>query len=144
MSEDQKRKLQAQLWKIADELRGNMNADEFRDYILGFIFYKYLSEKMLVYANGILSEDAINYKEIQEATEEGQAYLDAVRDVSVEKIGYFLRPSVLFSSIAMLGQASESNSNFLSSFNDKINAQIEKMKERKKGLLQQMFVFYVL
>lgn len=144
MSEDQKRKLQAQLWKIADELRGNMNADEFRDYILGFIFYKYLSEKMLVYANGILSEDAINYKEIQEATEEGQAYLDAVRDVSVEKIGYFLRPSELFSSIAMLGQASESNSNFLSSFNDKINAQIEKMKERKKGLLQQMFVFYVL
>ena len=144
MSEDQKIKLQAQLWKIADELRGNMNADEFRDYILGFIFYKYLSEKMLVYANGILSEDAINYKEIQEATEEGQAYLDAVRDVSVEKIGYFLRPSELFSSIAMLGQASESNSNFLSSFNDKINAQIEKMKERKKGLLQQMFVFYVL
>ena len=41
MSEDQKKHLQAQLWKIADELRGNMNADEFRDYILGFIFYKY-------------------------------------------------------------------------------------------------------
>ena len=140
MSEDQKRKLQAQLWKIADELRGNMNADEFRDYILGFIFYKYLSEKMLVYANGILSEEAINYKEIQEATEEGPAYLDAVRDVSVEKLGYFLRRSELFSSIAMRGQASESNSNFLSSVNDKIDAQIEKMK----GLLQQMFVFNVL
>ena len=92
MSEDQKRKLQAQLWKIANELRGNMNADEFRHYILGFIFYKHLSEKMLVYANGILSEEAINYKEIQEATEEGPAYLDAVRDVSVEKLGYFLRP----------------------------------------------------
>ena len=140
MSEDQKRKLQAQLWKIANELRGNMNADEFRHYILGFIFYKYLSEKMLVYANGILSEEAINYKEIQEATEEGPAYLDAVRDVSVEKLGYFLRRSELFSSIAMRGQASESNSNFLSSVNDKINAQIEKMK----GLLQQMFVFNVL
>ena len=140
MSEDQKRKLQAQLWKIADELRGNMNADEFRDYILGFIFYKYLSEKMLVYANGILSEEAINYKEIQEATEEGPAYLDAVRDVSVEKLGYFLRRSELFSSIAMRGQAYESNSNFLSSVNDKIDAQIEKMK----GLLQQMFVFNVL
>ena len=140
MSEDQKRKLQAQLWKIANELRGNMNADEFRHYILGFIFYKYLSEKMLVYANGILSEEAINYKEIQEATEEGPAYLDAVRDVSVEKLGYFLRRSELFSSIAMQGQASESNSNFLSSVNDKIDAHIEKMK----GLLQQMFVFNVL
>ena len=140
MSEDQKRKLQAQLWKIANELRGNMNADEFRHYILGFIFYKHLSEKMLVYANRILSQEAINYKEIQEATEEGPAYLDAVRDVSVEKLGYFLRRSELFSSIAMRGQASESNSNFLSSVNDKIDAQIEKMK----GLLQQMFVFNVL
>tara|TARA_Y200000002_G_C22243432_1_gene480678 strand:- start:18 stop:173 length:156 start_codon:yes stop_codon:yes gene_type:complete len=45
MSENQLA-LQKQLWNIANELRGKMNADEFRDYILGFIFYKYLSEKM--------------------------------------------------------------------------------------------------
>ena len=43
MSEDQKRLLEQQLWNIANTLRGKMNADEFRDYILGFIFYKYLS-----------------------------------------------------------------------------------------------------
>jgi type I restriction-modification system DNA methylase subunit len=41
MSEYHKRQLQQQLWNIADTLRGKMNADEFRDYILGFIFYKY-------------------------------------------------------------------------------------------------------
>ena len=46
MSEDQKKQLEQQLWNIANTLRGKMNADEFRDYILGFIFYKYLSEKM--------------------------------------------------------------------------------------------------
>ena len=51
MSEEQLRQLQRQLWNIADTLRGKMNADEFRDYILGFIFYKYLSEKMVSYAN---------------------------------------------------------------------------------------------
>ena len=45
MSEEQKRVLEQQLWNIANTLRGKMNADEFRDYILGFIFYKYLSEK---------------------------------------------------------------------------------------------------
>ena len=45
MSEDQKKQLESQLWAIANELRGKMDADEFRDYILGFIFYKYLSEK---------------------------------------------------------------------------------------------------
>ena len=57
MTEDQKRKLEGQLWKIADELRGKMNADEFRDYILGFIFYKYLSEKMHLHADKILEQD---------------------------------------------------------------------------------------
>lgn len=46
MSEEQRRLLQQQLWNIANTLRGKMNADEFRDYILGFIFYKYLSEKI--------------------------------------------------------------------------------------------------
>lgn len=39
MSEAQKKKLEQQLWNIANTLRGKMNADEFRDYILGFIFY---------------------------------------------------------------------------------------------------------
>ena len=41
--------MEQQLWNIANDLRGKMNADEFRDYILGFIFYKYLSEKMHIY-----------------------------------------------------------------------------------------------
>ena len=44
MGDEDKKKLEQQLWKIANELRGKMDADEFRDYILGFIFYKYLSE----------------------------------------------------------------------------------------------------
>ncbi len=39
MSEDHKKILKKQLWNIADTLRGKMKADEFRDYILGFIFY---------------------------------------------------------------------------------------------------------
>lgn len=40
MSEDHKKQLEQQLWNIANTLRGKMNADEFRDYILGFIFLK--------------------------------------------------------------------------------------------------------
>ena len=43
----EKLKLEQQLWNIADTLRGKMGADDFRDYILGFIFYKYLSEKII-------------------------------------------------------------------------------------------------
>ena len=48
MSEDQKKQLQTQLWNIANELRGKMGADEFRDYILGFIFYKYTNFLRLI------------------------------------------------------------------------------------------------
>ena len=57
MSEEQRRQLQQQIWNIANTLREKMNADEFRDYILGFIFYKNLSEKIALYADGILEED---------------------------------------------------------------------------------------
>ena len=64
MSEEQKKLLEQQLWNIANELRGKMNADEFRDYILGFIFYKYLSEKIEIFANDILSTDNLTFREI--------------------------------------------------------------------------------
>ena len=54
---EQKKLLQTQLWGVANELRGNMGADEFRDYILGFIFYKYLSERFVVEADAVLTPD---------------------------------------------------------------------------------------
>jgi type I restriction enzyme M protein len=59
MADDKKQQLETKLWSIADTLRGKMDADDFRDYILGFIFYKYLSEKMHAYANTILKPDKI-------------------------------------------------------------------------------------
>lgn len=89
MSEDQKKQLEQQLWNIANTLRGKMNADEFRDYILGFIFYKYLSERMHLYGDEILKEDDVTYLDIKEKTEEGQAYLQAVKEEALIKLGIF-------------------------------------------------------
>lgn len=105
MSEDHKKQLEQQLWNIANTLRGKMNADEFRDYILGFIFYKYLAEKMELYANKILKEggDTFLFSEIDENTVQGKEYIEAIREASVEKLGYFLKPSELFSAIAKRG-----------------------------------------
>jgi type I restriction enzyme M protein len=99
MLEEQKKQLETQLWNIADTLRGKMNADEFRDYILGFIFYKYLSEKMLDYANEILEEDGLTYFQIV-GMEEEQELLEAIKEESIQKLGYFLKPNELFSEIA--------------------------------------------
>ncbi|MEK6452275.1 MULTISPECIES: type I restriction-modification system subunit M [unclassified Myroides] len=106
MSEEQKKILEQQLWNIANTLRGKMNADEFRDYILGFIFYKYLAEKMEIYANSILEEDNIEFKDIDENSSIGIEYIDAIKDEALETLGYFLKPSELFSEIAKRGSGS--------------------------------------
>lgn len=104
MSDDQKRKLQTQLWNIANELRGKMGADEFRDYILGFIFYKYLSEKMTIYANKILSADHIKYEyDLDETSPMHVEIIEAVKKEAVDNLGYFLKPSELFHKVAIIG-----------------------------------------
>ena len=114
MSEEQKKQLEQQLWNIANTLRGKMNADEFRDYILGFIFFKYLAEKMELYANGILKQDGISFREINENTAQGKEYIEAIREEALIELGYFLKPSELFSEIAKRGNSDiEGQSNFI-------------------------------
>ena len=110
MSHD-KQQLEQQLWNIANTLRGKMDADDFRDYILGFIFYKYLSEKMEDYANTILKPDNISYEEVEQhaASEE---LLAAVKEEALDKLGYFLKPSELFGELARRGNA-EGKSKFI-------------------------------
>lgn len=113
MSEDQKKQLEQQLWNIANTLRGKMNADEFRDYILGFIFYKYLAEKMEIYANSILKADGIKYTSIKENSKQGREYIKAIKEEALEKLGYFLKPSELFSEVAKRGNTEEGENNFI-------------------------------
>jgi len=92
-----------------------MDADEFRDYILGFIFYKYLSEKQYLFANKLLETEAVkDYRLINNADD-----LEAIREESLEKLGYFLKPEELFSTIAARGNvkvdedAEETAGNFI-------------------------------
>src|SRR5665647_2486629 len=126
MSEDHKKQLEQQLWNIANTLRGKMNADEFRDYILGFIFYKYLSEKMWRYADSILKQDKIIYKDIKENTSKGKEYIEAIKEESLEKLGYFLKPSELFSEVAKRGNSDkEGGDNFILEDLAKILSNIE-------------------
>lgn len=109
MSDEQRRLLEQQLWNIANTLRGKMDADEFRDYILGFIFYKYLSERMNDYADEMLSEDGILYQSIDEESVDGKEYLEAIKTEAVEQLGYFLKPSELFSAVAARGNGNKNN-----------------------------------
>ena len=110
MTEEQKHGLQSKLWHIANELRGKMDADEFRDYILGFVFYKYLSEKQYIYANTLLETETV--KDYYELSDEND--IEAIRQESLQKLGYFLRPQELFSAITAKGNANlEEKNNFI-------------------------------
>lgn len=114
MSEDQKRVLEQQLWNIANTLRGKMNADEFRDYILGFIFYKYLAEKMELFANDILKQDGIAFRSLTATDSQTLEIVEAVKEESLERLGYFLKPDELFSEVVKRGNNGvEGQSNFI-------------------------------
>ena len=80
-----------------------MGADEFRDYILGFIFYKYLSERMHLFADEILQHDGVKFADINETTKAGKEMLAAIQEESVGRLGYFLKPSELFHKLAEKG-----------------------------------------
>ena len=101
MTNEQKQSLERQLWNIANELRGKMDADGFRDYILGFIFYKYLSEKQHLYANKLLATETVkDYAALTDPED-----LEAIRDESLDNLGYYLKPKELFSAVAERGNA---------------------------------------
>ena len=97
MSEDQRLQLKSSLWAVADELRGKMDADEYRDYILGFIFYKYLSERLEIYANELLESENIAYRDV---SDDDKDIIDEIKKMTLDQLGYFLLPSELFSKIA--------------------------------------------
>ncbi len=116
-----KQQLEQQLWNIANTLRGKMGADDFRDYILGFIFYKYLSEKMHTYADKILKPDKIKYRDIKEGSRDGKNLLKAVKGEALETLGYFLKPSELFSELARRGSGNGKSNFILDDLNKVLN-----------------------
>ncbi len=105
MSEEQKRLLEKQLWGVANALRGKMNADEYKNYILSFIFYKYLSEKLERYVDEkLLASENFQFSGIKENTNEGKKYLEHIRTACVGHLGFFLKPSELFSYLVKKGK----------------------------------------
>lgn len=105
MSDEQKKILERQLWGVANILRGKMNADEYKNYILGFIFYKYLSEKLESYVNKkLLAREKITFAEIKENMKEGKEYLKHIETACINHLGFFLRPTELFSYLVKKGK----------------------------------------
>lgn len=110
MTVDQKRLLEKQLWSVANVLRGKMHADEYKNYILGFIFYKYLSEKLELYVNEkLLASEDYKFSEIKENTKEGKIILEHVKNGCIGHLGFFLKPTELFGYLVKKGKGEIKN-----------------------------------
>jgi len=111
MSEEQKKTLEKQLWGVANVLRGKMNADEYKNYILGFIFYKYLSEKLEHYVNEkLIANEDFKFTEIKENTKKGKQYLEHIKNGCVGYLGFFLKPTELFNYLVKKGKGETKDS----------------------------------
>ena len=88
----QQAELQKRLWSIANDLRGNMDASEYRNYILGLIFYRFLSERVNDYGEDLFKNDDISFAEAYE--QEGMQ--QDIRDEVTKGLGYFIEPQYLF------------------------------------------------
>lgn len=96
MSSELQQELRARLEKVSDCLRGSMLASDYMYFVLGFIFYKYVSEKLESVANQELICDGTGFKSLWES--DNAAAKDALIEKCIERIGYFIEPEYLFSS----------------------------------------------
>lgn len=90
-----KQQLAANIWKSANEMRSKIEASEYKDYILGFVFYKFLSEQEERY----LKKEGATDEEIKEIEE----YSDEASSVQ-KNLGYFIHYNNLFSTWLKMGK----------------------------------------
>ena len=91
----QQAELHKKLWTMANDLRGQMEAYDFKNYILGLIFYRYLSEKTEARIAKLLEEDNISYEDAWKDEE----YREGLIETLLEEIGFVIEPEYLFSSM---------------------------------------------
>lgn len=109
----QRAELQSKIWKIANEVRGSVDGWDFKQYVLGTLFYRFISENFTNYIEG--GDISINYAELDDLiiTEE-------IKDDAVKTKGYFIYPSQLFCRIAKSANTNESLNTDLKTIFDEI------------------------
>ena len=95
--------LESKLWSVAKKYRGKMESIEFRNYILGFIFFKHLSVKLESYCDELLKRDNLKFRDLNKNIKNYKDILKALEVECKENLGYFFKPNELFSIIAKKG-----------------------------------------
>lgn len=100
-SNQQRAALQRQIWQIANEVRGAVDGWDFKQYVLGSLFYRFISENFASYIEA--DDESIHYAELDDAI-----ITPEIKDDAIKTKGYFIYPSQLFSNIVKDANTNES------------------------------------
>lgn len=88
-SNEQRAELQSQIWRIANDVRGAVDGWDFKQYVLGTLFYRFISENFANYIEG--GDESIKYSELSD-----DVITPEIKDDATKTKGYFIYPSQLF------------------------------------------------
>lgn len=97
----QRAQLQSQIWRIANDVRGSVDGWDFKQYVLGTLFYRFISENFAAYIEA--GDDSIHYAELSD-----DVITNDIKDDAIKTKGYFIYPSQMFSTVAKTANTNES------------------------------------
>ena len=100
-SNEQRAALQRKIWDIANDVRGSVDGWDFKQYVLGTLFYRFISENFAAYIEA--GDDSINYAVLSD-----DVIPDEIKDDAVKTKGYFIYPSQLFETVTKSANTNES------------------------------------
>lgn len=100
-SNDQRAELHAQIWKIANDVRGSVDGWDFKHFVLGTLFYRFISENFTDYIEG--GDESVDYPNLPD-----DVITEAIKADAVKTKGYFIYPSQLFANVAAGANDNES------------------------------------
>ncbi len=100
-SNEQRAALQRQIWQIANDVRGAVDGWDFKQYVLGTLFYRFISENFSSYIEA--GDASINYAKLDDGV-----ITSEIKDDAVKTRGYFIYPSQLFANIVREANTNES------------------------------------
>lgn len=92
-STQQRAELHRQIWQIANEVRGSVDGWDFKQYVLGTLFYRFISENFSSYIEA--GDESVNYAALSD-----EVITADIKDDAIKTKGYFIYPSQLFANVA--------------------------------------------
>jgi len=89
----QRAELQAKIWKIANDVRGSVDGWDFKQFVLGTLFYRFISENFTNYIEG--GDESVNYSKLSDGI-----ITPEIKDDAIKTKGYFIYPSQLFINVS--------------------------------------------